>query len=107
MNDDVEPEEKERRRKALDDLQAQVVGEINRRYLGQIVEVLVEDKHKSKWRGRTRTNKLVFFTDEQDRKGQLVRVKINCSGPWSMQGEISHSSGPNSNIRRSMELPLS
>lgn len=107
MNDDVQPEEKERRRKALDDLQAQVVGEINRRYLGQIVEVLVEDKHKSKWRGRTRSNKLVFFTDEQDRKGKLVRVKIKCSGPWSMQGEISYSSGPNSNIKHSMELPLS
>ena len=63
--DDVPAEEKKRRWDALDKLQEQVVGEINGRLLGETVEVLVEDLHKKgRWRGRTRTNKLVFFADD-------------------------------------------
>jgi len=89
LADDVPPEEKERRRKAVDRLQEQIVGEINARLLGQTVEVLVEGRHKGKWRGRTRTNKLVFFkVDSQDRTGHLVRVRITRTGPWSMQGLV-------------------
>ncbi len=85
--DDVPPEEKERRRKALDDLQAQVVGEINARLLDQTVEVLVEGKKKERWWGRTRTDKLVFFEDEGNWRGQLVNVRITWAGPWSLIGE--------------------
>ncbi|RME49080.1 MAG: TRAM domain-containing protein, partial [Chloroflexi bacterium] len=89
MEDDVPAEEKERRRKALDELQAQIVAEKNRRLLGQTVEILVEDKHKGKWRGRTRTNKLVFFEDNGDWRGKLVDVRITWAGPWSMQAELA------------------
>jgi tRNA-2-methylthio-N6-dimethylallyladenosine synthase len=88
MQDDVLPEEKERRRKALDELQASVVGEINARLVGQSVEVLVEDRQKGRWRGRTRTNKLVFFEDERDWRGQLAHVTITWAGPWSMIGKV-------------------
>jgi tRNA-2-methylthio-N6-dimethylallyladenosine synthase len=88
MADDVAPDEKKRRWQALDELQAQVVGEINRRLLGERVEVLVEDRHKGKWRGRTRTNKLVFFSDDRDWRGRLADVRITWAGPWSMIGEV-------------------
>ena len=84
--DDVPAAEKERRRKALDELQTEIVGRINRRLLGQTVEVLVEEKFKDRWKGRTRTNKLVFFEDDRDRKGELVNVAITWTGPWSMIG---------------------
>jgi tRNA-2-methylthio-N6-dimethylallyladenosine synthase len=96
--DDVLPEEKERRRSAVDRLQERIVGESNAQLLGQTVEVLVEGRHKGKWRGRTRTNKLVFFdVDDQDRAGQLVAVRITRTGPWSMQGEANRVVGqPNS-----------
>jgi tRNA-2-methylthio-N6-dimethylallyladenosine synthase len=94
MADDVPPEEKKRRWDALDQLQAQVVGDINRRLLGETVEVLVEELHKGKWRGRTRTNKLVFFppparggTEGGDYRGRLAHVRITWAGPWSMIGE--------------------
>jgi len=85
--DDVPPEEKERRRKALDELQARIAAEINGRLLGRTVEVLVEGKKKGRWWGRTRTDKLVFFEDERDRLGQLVPVHITWTGPWSLIGE--------------------
>ncbi len=88
MADDVPATEKKRRWDALDQLQAQVVGEINRRLLGETVEVLVEDQHKGKWRGRTRTNKLVFFADPADWRGKLAPVRITWAGPWSMIGEV-------------------
>jgi tRNA-2-methylthio-N6-dimethylallyladenosine synthase len=89
LPDDVPPEVKERRRRAVDDLQEHIVGEINAQHLGQTVEVLVEERHKGKWRGRTRTNKLVFFdVDRVDWTGQLVHLRIIQTGPWSMQGEM-------------------
>ncbi|MDY6875647.1 MAG: tRNA (N6-isopentenyl adenosine(37)-C2)-methylthiotransferase MiaB [Chloroflexota bacterium] len=86
--DDVEPEEKERRRKALDDLQAEIVAEINGRLLGRTVEVLVEGRKKGRWWGRTRTDKLVFFDDEGDWQGRLAQVRITWTGPWSLIGEV-------------------
>jgi tRNA-2-methylthio-N6-dimethylallyladenosine synthase len=89
LPDDVSPAEKERRRKAVDALQERIVGEINAQLLGQTVDVLVEGRHKGKWRGRTRTNKLVFFdVDGSDWTGRVVRVRIAWTGPWSMQGEV-------------------
>jgi tRNA-2-methylthio-N6-dimethylallyladenosine synthase len=85
--DDVPPEEKERRRRAIDELQGEVVGQINRKFLGETVQVLVEGKHKQRWKGRTRNNKLVFFEDEtRDWKGRLADVRIHWTGPWSMLG---------------------
>jgi tRNA-2-methylthio-N6-dimethylallyladenosine synthase len=89
LPDDVAAEEKERRRQAVDDLQQRIAGEINAVFLGQVVEVLVEGRHKGKWRGRTRANKLVFFgVDGADWSGKLARVRVTWAGPWSMQGEI-------------------
>ncbi len=89
MEDDVPEEEKERRRKMLDEMQAEIIAEINGRFLGQTVPVLVEESHGGKWRGRTPQNKLVFFEDDsQDRHGQVVDVEIVWTGPWSMQGRL-------------------
>jgi tRNA-2-methylthio-N6-dimethylallyladenosine synthase len=89
LPDDVPPEEKERRRQVVDELQEQIVGEINAQFQGQTLEILVEERHRGKWRGRTRTNKLVFFdTDGVDWTGQLAQVRIGWTGPWSMQGEV-------------------
>jgi tRNA-2-methylthio-N6-dimethylallyladenosine synthase len=52
------------------------------------VDVLVEENHKGKWKGRTRTNKLVFFADEAEWRGRTARVTITSTSPWSLQGEL-------------------
>ncbi len=88
MEDDVPEEEKKRRHEMLEDLQAEVVAEINQRYLGQVVPVLVEEQHKGKWRGRTPQNKLVFFEDAEDWIGRVAEIEITWTGPWSMQGRV-------------------
>ena len=54
MSDDVADAEKVQRHNAVEALQEEICAEINSRRLGQVVEVLVEDQHKGKWRGRTR-----------------------------------------------------
>lgn len=88
MDDDVPEEEKKRRHEMLDELQAEVVAEINQRYLGQVLPVLVEEQHRGKWRGRTPQNKLVFFEAPGDWRGQVADVEITWTGPWSMQGRL-------------------
>jgi tRNA-2-methylthio-N6-dimethylallyladenosine synthase len=91
MADDVPPEEKKGRLQAVNEIQERVVADINRQLLGQQVEVLVEELHKGKWKGRTRTNKLVFFEDTGDGldwPGKRVNVEITWTGPWSMQGQL-------------------
>jgi tRNA-2-methylthio-N6-dimethylallyladenosine synthase len=88
MDDNVNDEEKMRRFRDLEELQEEVVGEINKKYLGQQVEVLFEEKVKGRWRGRTPTNKLVFVESEDDLRGQLLNVTVTWTGPWSMQATL-------------------
>ncbi len=88
MDDNVSDEEKMRRFRMLEELQEQIVDEINEKYLGQTVEVLFEEKVKRRWKGRTPTNKLVFFESEDDLRGKTVPVSITWTGPWSMQATL-------------------
>jgi len=87
MADDVPAEEKERRFRALEDLQTQIATEINAKLSQQTVEVLVEGKQRGRWKGRTRTNKLVFFEADGDLRGKLLDVRIEWTGPWSLLGQ--------------------
>ncbi len=88
MVDDVSEAEKMRRFRALEDLQEAIAGEINRRYLGETVPVLFEEKVKGRWKGRTETNKLVFVESERDLQAALLPVRITWTGPWSMIGAL-------------------
>jgi tRNA-2-methylthio-N6-dimethylallyladenosine synthase len=86
MEDNVPEEEKRRRFHAIEQLQAQISERKMGRWLGETVEVLVEDRHNGRWRSRTPQNKLVFFDDPRDLKGKLVQVKIEHTGAWSLSG---------------------
>ena len=88
MDDNIPDEEKMRRFRLLEELQEQIVGEINQKYLGQSVDVLFEEKVKGRWRGRTPTNKLVFVESEDDLRGQVLPVTVTWTGPWSMQATL-------------------
>jgi tRNA-2-methylthio-N6-dimethylallyladenosine synthase len=88
LHDDVPSLEKELRRRLVEELQQQIASEINSRLLKSTAEVLVEEKHRGKWKGRTRTNKLVFFEDGSEWRCKLAQVDITWAGPWSMQGKV-------------------
>lgn len=94
MPDDVPEAEKVRRHKVLEEIQEEVSAEINSRFLGRTVEVLVEETHKGKWRGRTRQNKLVFIESDLPLRGRLVEAQILWTGPWSMQGRFVRDVSP-------------
>jgi len=88
LKDDVPPEEKKRRLRLIEELQERISSEINAGLLGKEVEILVEGRRKGRWFGRTRTNKLVFFEDPENWQGQMVIVKVEEAGPWSLRGRL-------------------
>jgi tRNA-2-methylthio-N6-dimethylallyladenosine synthase len=85
MPDDVPDAEKWRRFRLLEEQHERISGEINAGYLGETVEVLFEERVRGRWRGRTPTNKLVFVESDADLRGQVSKVQVTWSGPWSMQ----------------------
>ncbi|MFK7801868.1 MAG: tRNA (N6-isopentenyl adenosine(37)-C2)-methylthiotransferase MiaB [Anaerolineae bacterium] len=89
FEDDVPDEEKRRRFQLLEDQLKRISLEKNQKYLGTVQQVLVEGMQKGRWRGRNPQGKLVFLTDPRDLKGQLVDVKIEVAGPWSMSGDAT------------------
>lgn len=86
--DDVSEQEKMRRFRMLENLQAEISTRIHQRMLHQTVEVLIDEKHKMQWKGRTRTNKLVFINSEENLLGKIVSSRIIRTGTWSMRGEL-------------------
>jgi len=88
MDDNVPEEDKLRRLHTLDDLQEEIVAEINKKYLGETVDVLFEEKVKGRWRGRTPTNKIVFVESEDNLRGRVIPVTVTWTGPWSMQAAL-------------------
>ncbi len=95
MPDDVPADEKERRRKEIEAVQAGILAERHAAWTGRTVEVLAEDKARGRWRGRTPEGKLVFFEDPADRRGQVVRVRIRSAEAYKMMGEPEPGPGPN------------
>ncbi len=89
LKDDVPAEEKERRRRRLDEAQIAVQTRLNAALLHATVEVLVDgrDEKRGRWRGRTADDRLVFFeAAEPQFLGELVRVKISRAGPFTLIG---------------------
>lgn len=76
----------------LNHLVATKAAERSQRYLGRIEEILVEDvnpKDASQVMGRTRGNRLTFFTgDIEELRGKFVKVKITEVRPFSLTGVI-------------------
>jgi len=85
--DDVPPEVKLQRLHAIEELQTGIQSGINEEMVGKQAEVLVEGMKAAKWYGRTGSDRLVFFEDERDRRGQLVKVDIKTASPWAFRGE--------------------
>jgi tRNA-2-methylthio-N6-dimethylallyladenosine synthase len=94
LTDDVPEAEKVRRFRQLEELQTGISEQINQSYLGQTVEVFVDGQARGRWKGRTRTNKLVFFDAPGEWRGRLVQVTIESAGAWSLRGSRAGSGEP-------------
>ncbi len=91
LEDNVPLPEKKARLNRVEQLQEKIQSEINARMLGRTVEILVEGKARGKWYGRTRTGKLVFFSSGQDCPGELMKIRVEKTSAWSLQGRVESS----------------
>ncbi len=96
MVDNVPLEVKRERLQAIEHLQEGIARSYTTPIVGQELEILVEGREKGKWKGRSRTNKPVFFDsptgpeyDGIDWKGKLVDITIERAGPWSLSGRVA------------------
>ena len=60
----------------------------NQKYLGQVVEVLVEGFAKEKCFGMSRECKRVVFLGGKSLIGKIVSVKISEAKEWELEGNI-------------------
>jgi tRNA-2-methylthio-N6-dimethylallyladenosine synthase len=88
FDDNIPPAEKKRRLDQVERLQEGIAAEINARLQDKVVEVLVEGKKKGKWHGRSRSGKLVFFSNSNNCLGKLMNIRIEKTSPWSLQGRV-------------------
>ncbi len=92
--DDVDQTEKLARLHRVERLQTGIASEINSRYVGSFQDVLLEElvagkgaRAVGRWRGRTRTNKIVFCeTAPGLERGALIPAQIAAATPWSLRG---------------------
>lgn len=89
LGDDVSLEEKLRRLKILIELQKEISKKKNQKLMGQVVEVLVDDRSKRDkglWKGKSRTNKTVILNSDEELLGSIIKVKIDHADSWTLFG---------------------
>jgi tRNA-2-methylthio-N6-dimethylallyladenosine synthase len=90
--DDVPEEIKLERLRILIGLQKEISQKRNQRFLGKVIEVLVDEKSrrdKEKWKGKARTNQTVIVEGNQDLRGKIVRVKVTEVDSFTLFGTLS------------------
>jgi tRNA-2-methylthio-N6-dimethylallyladenosine synthase len=91
MIDNVPMEVKKERLQRLNALVNEYSAEAMKKYVGQIVDVLVEGESKNNphvLAGYTSKSKLVNFVAPKTAIGKIVKVKITDARTWSLNGEM-------------------
>lgn len=97
MDDDVSPEEKDRRNKVLLAAQDELGLANNEAWVGRDVEVLAEGpslRNAERWSGRSGQNKIVIFAPRAGLStGDLATVRIVRANPQTLFGELVPADG--------------
>ncbi len=91
MADNVDLKTKSDRLRRLNELVNEKAFKANKKFEGEIVEVLVEGpskKNEQVMSGYTRENKLVNFVAPGDLTGKIVNVRITDVKTWTLNGEL-------------------
>jgi tRNA-2-methylthio-N6-dimethylallyladenosine synthase len=83
---------KEERNQRLLQLVNETGARQHQKFIGQQVQILVEGpskKNPARLTGRTRCNKIVVFEGADRHRGQLLDVKINRAGSFTLYGELA------------------
>ena len=86
LPDDVPVEEKKARLKTIDDLQKDIQSDLNAKLNGTLQEVLIEKITDDIFEGRTKNDKIVRVSGTATTIGEILEVKIQKAGPWSLSG---------------------
>jgi tRNA-2-methylthio-N6-dimethylallyladenosine synthase len=90
MPDQVPQEIKEERNQRLLTLINEIAAKHYQTLVGKTVEILVEGpskKNAARMMGRTRCNKIVVFDGSDRHRGQLMNVKIDRAGSFTLYGD--------------------
>lgn len=89
LRDSTNDEEASKWLSDLINMQKDITFENNLKYQDKVVEVLVEEqKEDGQFVGRTRTNKLVYFSGGNNLLGEIVNIKVNTVNRFSLEGII-------------------
>ncbi len=93
LEDAIPDQEKSRRLEVLMARQKEIQITRYKKYIGEVVEVMVEGKNEARkqWIGRTSHNKTLNFTAHEEsalQAGSYVKVKATQSFPNSLLGEL-------------------
>jgi tRNA-2-methylthio-N6-dimethylallyladenosine synthase len=94
LDDAISDTEKSRRLNALLEKQRAIQQKLNRKHLGEDLEVMVEGKNQTRgqWIGRTTQNKTLNFIADRDLElGSYVPVHVTTAFPNSLVGELTGS----------------
>jgi len=94
--DQLEPDEKNRRRDLIMELQSRIMDQYNRDRVGKTIEVLVEgyDRYAECWFGRSAADapdidcKVFFTTNKEVKTGNFAQVQIIDVMDWDLIGEL-------------------
>ena len=100
--DDVPADDKIRRLHEIEHVQTPIARQINAGFVGTVEDVLLESLEPGKgpdrplmWRGRTRSNKLMFVPAGPTMEaGQTVPIEVTDATPWSLRGAAQPVAAP-------------
>lgn len=89
LKDSVSKQEKSRREKYLNEILARTTFAKNKKYVGKILEVLVDSEKNGFYFGRTRSGKDVkIITDQKNLTEKFVKVKITKANIWNLEARL-------------------
>ena len=89
LKDDVPPEEKEKREKELTEIVRESGLKFNKKFVGKTVDVLVLDKKKDFYFGKTRHYQTIKFKSKKENLiGKFVKVKVKKALDFGLVGKV-------------------
>jgi tRNA-2-methylthio-N6-dimethylallyladenosine synthase len=87
MKDNISQDEKFRRENFLNDILKKTALVNNKKYVGKIVEILIEKEKSGFYFGKTRTQKNVKFAgNKRNLIGTFINIKITKANTWNLEG---------------------
>ena len=89
LKDSISKQEKIRRERFLNDILAETTCAKNKKYVGKILEVLVDSEKNECYFGRTRSGKDVkIITNRKNLVGNFIKVKITKANIWNLEAHV-------------------